>query len=283
MSRGSFVIDNGKITSAENTFISAENRSYKYGDGLFETIRTIKGQMPFWDFHIQRLKSGLDILEIEAKPFDWNKLKEECAELLEMNNHDKGGKVRLSFYRSGEGSYFPNSNKAAYIMESFALENEKFTLNPKGVQIDFYSRIKKSLNILSMVKSANAQLFVMAALHAQKSNLDDALIINANNELCEAVSSNVFIIKDDKIYTPPLSSGCLPGIMRMVLINILKQKGITVSEKPISPSDLILSDEIFLTNSIDGIKWVGGHKSKRFYKKYSEILMKELNLVFARQ
>ena len=134
-----------------------------------------------------------------------------------------------------------------------------------------------------MVKSANAQLFVLAALHAQKSNLDDALIINANNELCEAVSSNVFIIKDDKIYTPPLSSGCLPGIMRMVLINILKQKGITVSEKPISPSDLILSDEIFLTNSIDGIKWVGGHKSKRFYKKYSEILMKELNLVFARQ
>ena len=83
MSRGSFVIDNGKIISAENTFMSSENRSYKYGDGLFETIRTIKGQMPFWDFHIQRLKSGLDILEIEAKPFDWNKLKEECAELLE--------------------------------------------------------------------------------------------------------------------------------------------------------------------------------------------------------
>ena len=97
--------------------------------------------MPFWDFHIQRLKSGLDILEIESKLFDWNKLKEECTELLEMNNHDKGGKVRLSFYRSGEGSYFPNSNKAAYIMESFALENEKFTLNPKGVQIDFYLRV----------------------------------------------------------------------------------------------------------------------------------------------
>ena len=61
---------------------------------------------------------------------------------------------------------------------------------------------------------------------------------------------------------------------------MLSRKGITVSEKPISPSDLILSDEIFLTNSIDGIKWVGGHKSKRFYKKYSEILVKELNLIF---
>jgi len=280
MSNGSFIVDNGKITSVGNSFLSPENRSFRYGDGLFESIKAVNSKIPFWDFHIQRLKSGLDILEIEAGHVDWKKLKQDSIELLDMNEHKKGARVRLSFYRSGAGTYFPETNKAGYSIESSVLENEGFKLNARGVQIDFYTRIKKPLNILSMVKSANAQLFVLAAKYAQNSKLDDALIINENNELCEAVSSNIFIIKEDKIYTPPLSSGCLPGTMRMIIISMLSRKGITVSEKPISPSDLILSDEIFLTNSIDGIKWVGGHKSKRFYKKYSEILVKELNLIF---
>ncbi|MBD80784.1 MAG: 4-amino-4-deoxychorismate lyase [Crocinitomicaceae bacterium] len=280
MSRGSFVIDNGKITSTGNAFISQENRSFKYGDGLFETIRSIKTKLPFWDFHIQRLKHGLEILEIDASKIEWQKVKAEISELLEMNEHKKGAKVRMSFYRGGGGTYFPTSNEAQYSIESYELPNESFVLNNRGKQMDFYTRIKKPLNILSMVKSANAQLFVMAARYAQQSKLDDAFIINGNNELCEAVSSNVFVIRGDQVYTPPLSSGCLPGTMRMVLISLLTKKGIKVNETPISPSDLIMADEIFLTNAIDGISWVSGHKSKRFYKKYSEALVQELNKIF---
>ena len=280
MSESSFISFNGKISSIGSFSLGLENRSFRYGDGLFETMRSRDGKIPFWNFHVQRLRSGLDILGITYSHINWNELEKEVVNLIENNEHIHSARVRLTVFRKGAGNYFPESNEMSYCIESSALESKEFRLNEKGVNADLYTRIKKPLNVLSMVKSANAQLFVLAAKFAQEKSLDEAFIVNTNNELVESVSSNLFIIRNNQIFTPALSTGCLPGIMRMVIISMLAKKNIRVSETKISPSDLILADEIFLTNSIQGIQWVGGFQTKRFYKKYSEIITKELNKIY---
>ncbi|MGB0390232.1 MAG: aminotransferase class IV [Salibacteraceae bacterium] len=280
MAESSFISFNGKLSSIGSFNLGLENRSFRYGDGLFESIRSRDGKMPFWDFHIQRLKSGLDILGITYSHINWNDLEKEAESLIENNEHTNSARLRLTVFRTGAGNYFPESNEMSYCIESSELNSKEFKLNEKGINADLYTRIKKPLNVLSMVKSANAQLFVMAAKFAQEKGLEDAFLVNTNNDLVEAVSSNLFIIKNNQVYTPALSTGCLPGIMRMVIISMLAKKNIKVSETKISPSDLILADEIFLTNSIQGIQWVGGFQTKRFYKKYSEIINNELNKIY---
>lgn len=277
MSRGQFILSNGTLKSANSLEITSENRSFRYGDGLFETIRAVNGKIPFWDFHIQRLKQGMEVMRIDAIHISWDYLRQQLEDLLKENEHTKGARIRLAVYRGGKGNYKPETNRAEYSAESFSLDNEKFKLNFKGKVLDVYTRIKKPLNILSMVKSANSLLYVLAAEHAKEKGFDESLIVNQKNELCETSSSNLFIIKGDRIYTPPLSSGCLPGIMRMVLISVLTKKGVKVIENSISPSDLIMAEEVFLTNSIEGISWVGGFQNKRYYKKYSEMFINDLN------
>lgn len=280
MDKGSFLVDNGKITSSGSFGLSTDNRSFKYGDGLFETMRAINGKLPFWSFHFQRLQSGLEILGIETKLLDSSSLEKSIIELLQHNEHTDSARVRLSVYRKGSGSYIPESNDLGFVIESWKLNQNEFKLNEKGKIVDLFTKVKKPMNLLSMVKSANALVFVLAGRFAMENKLDDALIVNMDNELCEATSSNIFMIKNSQIYTPPLSSGCLPGTMRMVLISMLAAKGIKVAETKISPSDLIMADEVFLTNSIDGIAWIGGYKNKRYYKKYAEILIKEVNNLY---
>jgi branched-chain amino acid aminotransferase len=277
MSIGRFINHQGKIMSTNSLNLGTENRSFRYGDGLFETIRGVGGDLPFWNFHMQRLKQGMDVLAFDYSHWNWKEIQTNALQLLQENEHLGGAKLRLSVYRAGNGTYKPTTSKAEYILESHALPNQEFVINPKGKQIDYFTRVKKPVNVLSMVKSANALVYVLAAEHAVKMNLDDSLILNSNNELCEATSSNLFIIRDDRVYTPPLSSGCLPGIMRMVVINILAQKGLKVIENPISPNELILAEEVFLTNSIEGITWVSGYQNKRYYKKFSELFLKDIN------
>lgn len=277
MSKGRFVNHNGKITSASSINLGTENRSFRYGDGLFETIRGVKGKLPFWQFHMQRLKQGMDVLGLDYSKWNWDDLRNQAENLLVENEQVNGSRLRISAYRSGEGNYRPEKSEAEYVMDSTKLPNELFTINEKGLNVDYYTRIKKPVNLLSMVKSANALLYVLAAEEAKNKGLDDVLILNQNNELCEASSSNVFIIRDDKVFTPPLSSGCLPGIMRMVLISILSKKGLQVQETPMSPNDLIMAKEVFLTSSISGIRWVGGFQNKRYYKNYSELFLEDIN------
>ena len=162
--------------------------------------------------------------------------------------------------------------------EAEKLENEKYTLNTKGLVIDIFDEFKKPLNKLSNLKTNNAIPYVLAGIYKKKRNLGDCILLNENNNIIEAVSSNIFTVKGKSMYTPSLEEGCLDGVMRNRIIDIALDMNYIVFEDAIlSVNDITAADEIFLTNAISGIQWVGAYKTKRFYNTAAKKLIADLN------
>jgi branched-chain amino acid aminotransferase len=107
----------------------------------------------------------------------------------------------------------------------------------------------------------------MGALYAKNQQWNDALILNAAGRICDATIANVFIIKNEVIYTCPLHEGCVAGIMRRHLLLNLADNGFTIREQEITVDNLLSADEVFLTNAIKGIRWIS-HCNEIVYKSH---------------
>ena len=268
---------NDEILPVGSLVLSTTNRGFKYGDGLFESMRLMKGELKFTDLHADRLQRGMRALKIDGySQMDTWFLKER-TEVLATRNKCKHGRLRLTVYRDAEGLYTPTQNKMGFCMELQPIDEPRYFLNDKGLIMDVFTELGKPLNYLSNVKSCNALTYVMAGLYKTQNRLDDAFILNQNKFLCEASSSNVFVWYDNHLYTPALSEGCVEGVMRQVVINLALQNNIPVTEAQINPEILYEADEVFLTNATRGIQWVMGYGVKRYFNKVSRFLMDELN------
>ena len=135
-----------------------------------------------------------------------------------------------------------------------------------------YSDYKKSCQQLSNIKSGNALIYVLAGLYAKKNHFDDCLILNEHGRIAEAISSNVFIVKGETLYTPPLSEGCVDGVMRKVVIEKANENNIHVNEKAITQNEIQNADEVFLTNAINGITSIKLFQSKTFSTNFTSKL-----------
>ena len=283
------IIFNGKILKEENLMFNQFKRAVNFGDGFFETIRVINGKEMFFEDHFTRIKSVCVCVVCVCvcvcvcvkidypKSFNFNFLKQEIYSLLEINNIDAGGKIKIYFFRSGLGTYKPLSNKISYVIETIKLNSNFYELNRKGYLVSIFNEYKKQINNLSSFKTSNSLLYILASLFAEQNNFNDSLILNENNFIIESSNSNIFLLHNQKIITPPLTSGCIKGIMRNVIFNLLKQLNIEILERNITERDLEISDEIFLTNVVNGISWVGGYKQIRYYNNFSKKLTKKLN------
>jgi branched-subunit amino acid aminotransferase/4-amino-4-deoxychorismate lyase len=277
MAKGEYIILNGEMLGASQSFMK-DNRAFRFGDGVFESIRILNGLPYNLQFHIERMLEGADILSLDIPiHFSVDYFKAQIESLIEKNNIQAGGKARISLFRDGEGVYFSESDKAMFFIEASHLPNNYFILNENGLMVDIYSEMNKSVNILSKYKSCNSLLPIMAANFAKKNKLQECFILNAKGKIIESISSNVFIVSNGVLYTPPLEDGCIGGIMRMNVINTAIENGITVYENSLSPQNLLAADEIFLTNAIQGIQWVGGYKSKRYFNKISKKILELIN------
>lgn len=269
---------NGELVSEERILFNKIKRAFNYGDGFFETIRVVNGNPIFIERHFKRIVIGLKHLKINySKKFNLNFLSDNISELININNIKSGGKIKVYIFRSGMGTYKPTTNDICFIIESSKVENNLYKLNHKGFLVDVFKDYKKQINYLSSFKSSSSLLYVLASLHSIDNQLDDSLILNENNEIIESSNSNIFILLDNKIITPPLNSGCISGIMRIELMNIINDIGFTVLERKIISDDLLNSKEIFLSNVVSGINWVGGYKQTRYYNTLSKKIIKELN------
>ena len=268
---------NGEILPADSKLLSVANRSFKYGDGLFESMRMLKGQLKFADMHAERLTRGMKALKIDGySQMDAYFLKEK-AEQLSIRNKSKHGRLRLTVYRDSEGFYAPTQNKSGYCLEFTPAEEPRYFLNEKGLIVDIFTDLPKPSNYLSNIKTCNSLIYVMAGLYKAQNNLDEVFLLNQNGFLCEASSANVFVWYQNHLYTPALSEGCVEGVMRQVIINIAKKNNIPVTEAQINPEILYEADEVFLTNASKGIQCVMGYGIRRYFNKVSKVLMDELN------
>ncbi len=270
---------NGKLLPKNQPLLNIDNRSFRYGDGLFESMHSANNKIQFLEHHLQRLIISMEVLKMEvpSKFRNIELMQDEINTLNNKNLHFKGSRIRLSVFRESGGLYSPKTNKVSYIIESKHIESKLYTLNRKGLLIDVYDEQLKPINLFSFLKSANSLFFVMAAIYKQANNFDECLILNTRKNVVESIGSNVFIVKKGKICTPPLTDACLPGIMRKNVIALAKSNDIEIDDsQPIQIKDIEEADEIFLTNAVKGVQWVVGFRQRRFYnhtaKKITEIL-----------
>ncbi len=273
-----FFIYNNNFFRVGMPVISADNRGLRYGDGLFETMRMFEGKILNMDFHFERFLGGMKTLQFDApENYSPEFFMEKINELLLKNSISKNAKIRLMILR-GEGNIFAQKNDFPnYILETFPLSG-KIELNETGLSIDIFPDAKKSCDLISNLKSNNYLLSVMAGKFAQKNNLDDAILLNAFGRICETTIANIFIIKNKIIFTPPLSEGCVAGILRRYMIEKFSLGNFSIVEKNLMVNNLFDADEIFLTNSIHPIRWVknfrgkvyGNEEVKRIFENYIE-------------
>lgn len=276
-----FINFDGNILPADQQVFSINNRAFRYGDGLFESMRYMKGELRFPDLHIERIRKGMKLLKFDKySQIDAWFIREKAEELLRRNKTGPDARLRLTVFRDAGGLYSPTGNKMAYVLESQKLEESQYTINAKGLIIDVFDEIPKPVNILSNLKTCNALIYVLAGIFKNQNALDEVLVLNQNGFLCESMSSNVFVVYDRKLYTPALNEGCIAGVMRQVVMRLAKENGIELVEAQINPEILNEADEVFLTNAGRGIQWVMGYNNKRYFNEVSRFLNEKLNMQF---
>ena len=184
--------------------------------------------------------------------------------MQKKNQQEKAARIRITVFRSDGGLYDAADNFPNYIIETWALPEGNGELNSNGLDLGIYADVKKSCDILSNLKHNNNLPYVMAALQAKKQKWNDAVILNSYGRVCDSTIANIFLIKDEVIYTPVVTEGCVAGVMRKFMIDQLAATGFSCIEKAITVDELLNADEVFLTNSIYNLRWVKSINDKNF-------------------
>lgn len=229
------------------------DRAQAYGDGLFETMRVSGGRVLHPEEHYFRLLAGMRILRMPI-PSHWS----PQGWLRDLGIADLDPRVdyrlRLQVTRRGPLGYAPPQDAAvAWEVDLQPLDHVGYPLPVLRPELGLFQEHRKSAGLLGNVKSSNALLYVLAAGFAREQHVDDVLILNPENQVLEASRSNVMLVQDSELWTPPLESGALRGVMREVVLRLAPQMGLSVREELFSPFALQHAEEVWLTNSIHGV------------------------------
>lgn len=266
------------INGVKSDQVSIHDRGFLYGQNVFETIAVKNTKALLLDQHLQRLHKGCQALSIA---YNQRLLKREITQLLQSNNKDnkasnkqsskKGNKyyvlrVCISAGIGGRGYLTPARSKSQRIL----------TLHDYPKNIDLYQKSGITLGIaklrlseqpsLAGLKHANRLEQVLARSEWQE-NWQEALLLNPADDVIEATQSNVFIVKNNTIYTPDLSKNGVAGIMRQQILDCCAQLGIKTKIMPLSLDDVRKADAIFLSNSLIGI-WPVKRFGRRVFKSF---------------
>jgi len=254
-----FVCFNGNFLPSDKALFTAQNRSFRYGDGLFETMKVYQSKIILQQFHYDRLFLGLKMLQIENE-LNAPGLSQLVLELCKKNNCIESARVRLAVFRNKE-------NRSEFVVEAFPLSKDVNQWNEKGLTIDIYPYARKHADAFSNLKTANFLPYVLAEIFAKERGIDDAIVLNAFNFLADSSKANIFLIKNKEVFTPALHQGCVNGVMRRFLLDELKKNGYRVHQDEISEQQLLEADEVFLTNSIYDMRWVQKFREKTYSSK----------------
>lgn len=272
-----FINFNGEFFTEDQAVMGISNRSFKYGDGFFETMRWSQGEIKFIDLHLERMMRAMDLLRLQDQiHFNAEFLHEKIEELVYKNRTGPNARIRLTIFRQSDGLYSPLNNTIGYSLEVNKADDWSYTNQSRGLIVDVFDQVPKPINVLSGIKTCNSLVLVLAGIYKRQFSLDDVLILNQNGFLCEAVSSNLFVVYKGKVYTPALNEGCVAGIMRQVVMNVALEHELDIIEAQINPDILNEADEVFLTNAISGVQWVMGFNEKRYFNEVSRFLMSKL-------
>lgn len=271
---------NGAL-SGETNIISSENRGYNYGDALFETIKTTHGKVLFWEDHYFRLMASMRIMRMEIPMnFTMEFLEDEIYKTLEANQLlNSSARIKLMVFRNEGGFYTPNTNEVSFVISVKLIQNDFYLLNEDFYEVDLFKDYYISPSLLSTLKTNNKALNVVGSIFAKENDLNNCLLLNTNKHVVEALNGNIFLVNGNTIKTPPISDGCLKGVMRTQLMQIIKKlPEYSLVEESISPFELQKADELFITNVVTGIQPISKYRKKVYTNKVSKVLLQKLNV-----
>ncbi|MDA8937968.1 aminotransferase class IV [Flavobacteriaceae bacterium] len=255
------------------------NRGFLYGDSVFESIRIVNNKIIFWEDHYMRLMSSMRIIRIEIpQSYTPDFFKVQITNTISKVNPSFTGRVRLTIFRDGGGYYAPELSSPSFIVNCSVIDSEEFYLKDSEFKVDLFKDYYIQNDLLSNLKTNNKLINVLAGIYANENNLDNCILLNNKKNVTEFLNGNLFIVRENKIITPNLDSGCLKGIMRKKIIEYVKLiPEFSIKETVISPFDLLSANEIWLTNSISGIITVTNYRNKSFSNDVAKIFIDFLN------
>ena len=265
----------------DDTTLSVNNRGYAYGDALFETIKVTNGTVLFWEDHYFRLMASMRIMRMEIPMnFTMEYLQKQIENTLNANDLLKASaRVKLMIHRNEGGLYLPSTNAISFIITVKPLVQNIYELKNDFYEVDLFKDYYLSPSLLSTLKTNNKAINVIGSIYAKENKLQNCFVLNTEKQVVEALNGNVFLVKGNVIKTPPISNGCLKGIMRKQLIEIIeKMPDFEFEESAISPFELQKADEIFITNVIVGIQPITKYRKKIFESKVANTLIQKLNV-----
>ncbi|MAO09221.1 MAG: aminotransferase class IV [Alteromonas sp.] len=270
---------NGTLSENKQEQSLLENRGLHYGDAVFETIKVSAGKVLFWEDHYFRLMAAMRVMRMEI-PMNFTMEFLEAEILKTVATFEKTGaqRVKLLVWRQWGGKYTPTAQDIAYALFAETLEQPFYLLNESHYEVELFKDHYITSGLLSTLKHNNRAINVLGSIFASENDYQNCLLLNEKKQVVEALNGNLFLVKDYKIKTPPLSDGCLNGIARKQLLLILAQlPDYVVEETSISPFELQKADELFVTNTIVGIQPITKYRKKEYGHTLAKELLAKLN------
>ncbi len=273
---------NGTLAEDHKAFIDFDNRGFNYGDAIFETLRYSGGKIYFWEDHYFRLMASMRILRMEIPMnFTMEFLENEIIRTIGLSEiKNNAYRLKLLVWRKSGGKYSPITNEIEYVISFEKLDAPFYILNETAYEIELFKDHYINSGLLSTLKTNNRLINILGSIFAKENDFQNCLLLNENKQVVEALNGNIFLISGNSIKTPPLSDGCLNGIVRKQLISIIKEMPeFILEEASISPFELQKADELFITNVIQGIGPITKFRKKQFSNRVIKLLLPKLNLV----
>jgi branched-chain amino acid aminotransferase len=255
------------------------NRAFLYGDAVFETIKIIDNKILFLEDHYFRLMSSMRILRMEIPMnFTMEFFESEILNAIKQENLESSARARITVFRKDGALYLPTDNNIDYVISVSKIEKPMYEISKTEYEVDIYKDFYVSKQLISTLKSTNKIINITGSIYAKENGLDNCILLNDDKNVAETLNGNIFMLKDGILSTPPVSDGCLNGIMRKQILNLAKTlDNIEVIEASISPFDLQKADELFITNIISGIQPITKYRKKEFNTNIAQQLITKLN------
>ena len=260
---------NGNLVPSSDAGLSFFNRGFSYGDALFETVKAVANKLLFWEDHYFRLMASMRLLRMEI-PMTYTPeyFVDQCMQLIQAQKlNSPAWRLRLTVFRDSGGRYTPDHNRVAFVICCEPLSQDFFLDQVTKYKVDLYKDHYIQAGMLPNLKTNNKILNIIGSIFAKENDLDNCILVNDNKEVVEALQSNLFLLFGQEIHTPPLTSGCLDGIIRKQIIRMAKELDLTLKERVINPFDLQKADELWLTNTIQGIRAVTNYRRKTYHSQ----------------
>ena len=267
------------VSSQEQSW--SNNRSFLYGDGVFETLKIVNQKVLFLEDHYFRLMASMRIVRMEIPMnFTMEYFENQIINTVIANQCSDSARVRITVYRNEGGYYLPETNQISFIIQATSLSTSLYSYEAISYEVDLYKDFYIAKQLLSTLKTTNKIIHVTGSIFAKENGFQNCLLLNDEKNVVEALQGNIFMLMNGKLITPPITDGCMNGIMRKKIISLAKSiENIEIIEASISPFDLQKAEELFITNVIKGIQPVTKYRKKEYTTNLAKQLTEKLNVL----